>query len=75
MSYLLTDAPPLPDEAVRLVRLSRVMTRAAVGALLVALGTLVLASLATSRYLEATMLFLALGHVLLAVNPARRRTA
>lgn len=49
-----TGRPPLPPEAVRLVRLSALMARVATGALLLVLGGLALASVLAFRYREAT---------------------
>ena len=46
-------APPLPDAAVRLVRLSHLMTRTAIGALLATLGILVLGSVVAFQRREA----------------------
>lgn len=65
--------PPLPDAAVRLVRLSRVMTRVAVGALAMALLVLVLVWVAASRYVEATVSALAVGFVAFALTAVRRK--
>ena len=80
MSHPLPAAPPaapsdtpLPAAAVRLVRLSRVMTRVAVGALAVTLLVLVLVWVAASRYVEATVSALAVGFVAFAITAVRRK--
>ncbi|MEV0951533.1 hypothetical protein [Promicromonospora sp. NPDC050249] len=57
----------------RLVRLSRAMTRGAVYIVLVVLCALVLASVATSRYAEAAVAACVVGYVLFAVTAVRGR--
>jgi hypothetical protein len=65
--------PPLPDAAVRLVRLSRNMTRVAIAVLTVTLLVLVLVWVAASRYVEATVAALAVGFVAFALTAVRRK--
>ena len=67
--------PPLPEAAVRLVRISRVMTRVAVAVLAMALLVLVLVWVAASRYVEATVSALAIGSLAFVITAVRRGTS